>query len=101
MRACVCVCARATERACQDDKKMREDRHNSCIMIVTSEPFMIYLCILFVTGVEAFVGAGRNVSLGELQDGWVHGWSQQKTERNQLNSSICQSAAQTAGQPDI
>ena len=43
---CVCVC--------QDDKKMRGDRHNSCIMIVTSEPFMIYLCILFGAALEMF-----------------------------------------------
>lgn len=54
---------------CVDDKKMREDRHNSCIMFVTSEPFMIYLCILFVTGVEMFLLTERNVSLGGMQDG--------------------------------
>lgn len=78
---CVCARASASECACQDDKKMREDRHNSCIMIVTSEPFMIYLCILFVIGVETSVGEGRNVSLGETQDGWVHGWIQQKRRK--------------------
>lgn len=52
-----------------DGEKMREDRHNSCIMIVTSEPFMIYLCIVFVTRVEVILLTERNVWLG----GWVAG----------------------------
>lgn len=60
----VCVCVRPCVRACQDDKKMRGDRHNSCIMIVTSEPLMIYLCILFATVFEMFLLTEGIVSLG-------------------------------------
>lgn len=37
---CVCLCVR------QNDKKMREDRHNSCIMIVTSEPFDLFMLLV-------------------------------------------------------
>lgn len=72
---------------------MREDRHNSCIMTVTSEPFMIYLCILFVTGLEMFL-------LTHMAGGtaWlIHEWKQNKMQKSR---SICPSLIQVAGQTD-
>lgn len=66
-----------------DGKKMREDRHNSCIRIVTSEPFMIYLCVVFVTRLEVILLTERNVWLGGLvhaDKAWMEG-----SNREQMN----------------
>ena len=70
--ACVCVCVCVCKCVCWNDKKMREDRHNSCIMIVTSETFMIYVCILFVTGEDMFLLTERDVRLWGLNDGYKY-----------------------------
>lgn len=43
-------------------------------MIVTSEPLMIYLCILFAAVLEMFSANGRIVSPGgEKKEGSAHG----------------------------
>lgn len=63
---------------CPVDKKMREDRHNSCIMIVTSEAFMIYLCFLFVTDIDMFLLTKRDVWLEGMEYGCKDGIKRNK-----------------------
>lgn len=46
-RSCTCVCVWVC--SCQHDKEMRGDRHNSCIMIVTSEPYLSNLWFIYAS----------------------------------------------------
>lgn len=75
-------CARVCVCSCQHDKEMRGDRHNSCIMIVTSEPYLsdfwfIYALIWCCVG-DVFL-------LTEICFAWgnADGW---KTNIQRLNS---------------
>lgn len=81
----MCVCVRVF--SCQHDKEMRGDRHNSCIMIVTSEPYLSDLWFIYASYLvlrwRCFLPTDICIARGNA-DGW-----KRKYQRPNIWTFVC------------